>query len=52
VIDRLGGEPRAIAPDARGWGGSIATDGRYDLNLMADDTEAVDRATGLHCTGT
>lgn len=47
VIDRLGGRPRSIALDQRGWGGSVATDGRYDLSVMADDVEAVVRALGL-----
>ena len=28
VIRRLGGEPLAIALNQRGWGGSVATDGR------------------------
>jgi pimeloyl-ACP methyl ester carboxylesterase len=47
VIDRLVGRPRSIAVDQRGWGGSIATDGRYDLGAMADDAESVARALGL-----
>jgi pimeloyl-ACP methyl ester carboxylesterase len=47
VINRLGGRPRSIALDQRGWGGSVTTDGRYDLNTMADDTEAVARTLGL-----
>jgi hypothetical protein len=36
VIDRLGDSPRAIAVDQRGWGSSVAKDGRYDLDAMAD----------------
>jgi 3-oxoadipate enol-lactonase len=48
VIDRLDGRPRAIAVDQRGWGGSVATDRRYELAAMADDAEAVARALGLH----
>jgi len=36
VIERLGGNPLCIALDQRGWGVSIATDGRYDLAAMAD----------------
>jgi len=44
VIDRLGGQVRWIAIDQRGWGGSVATDGRYDLAAMADDVESVVRA--------
>jgi len=47
VIDRLGGGPRSIALDQRGWGGSVATDGRYDLGAMADDAEAIARTLGL-----
>ena len=47
VIRRLGGEPLAIALNQRGWGGSVATDGRYDLHAMADDVEAVVRMLGL-----
>ena len=47
VINRLGGAPHAIAVDQRGWGDSVATDGRYDLAAMADDAEAVARALGL-----
>jgi len=47
VIDRLGGRPRSIALDQRGWGGSVATDGRYDLSAMADDAETAARTLGL-----
>jgi pimeloyl-ACP methyl ester carboxylesterase len=47
VIDRLGGTSRCLALDQRGWGASIATDGRYDLAAMADDVEAVARQLGL-----
>jgi len=47
VIDRLGGTPRTIALDQRGWGDSIATDGRYDLVAMADDVETVARTLML-----
>jgi pimeloyl-ACP methyl ester carboxylesterase len=47
VIDRLGGRPRSIALDQRGWGDSIATDGRYDLVAMADDVETVARTLML-----
>jgi pimeloyl-ACP methyl ester carboxylesterase len=42
VIARFGGWPRSIALDQRGWGGSIATDGRYDLS-----TDAVHLAIGM-----
>jgi len=47
VIERLRGNPRAIALNQRGWGGSVVTDGRYDLAAMADDTQAVAGAIGL-----
>jgi pimeloyl-ACP methyl ester carboxylesterase len=47
VIDRLGGTSRCVALDQRGWGASIATDGRYDLSAMADDVEAVAHKLGL-----
>jgi 3-oxoadipate enol-lactonase len=47
VIDRLGGQVRWVAIDQRGWGGSVATDGRYDLATMADDVEGVVRALDL-----
>jgi len=41
VIDRIDGRARCIAVDQRGWGASIATDGRYDLAAMADDVQAL-----------
>jgi pimeloyl-ACP methyl ester carboxylesterase len=47
VIERLRGSPQVIAIDQRGWGGSVVTDGRYDLAAMADDTLAVARVLGL-----
>ena len=47
VIDRLSGNSRCITLDQRGWGASIATDGRYDLSAMANDVEAVARQLGL-----
>ena len=47
VIDRLGGRPRCIALDQRGWGASTATDGRYGLYALADDVEAVTHQLGL-----
>lgn len=47
VADRLGRTHRVILLDQRGWGSSVATDGRYDLAAMADDVEAVVRALGL-----
>jgi pimeloyl-ACP methyl ester carboxylesterase len=47
VIDRVGGRTRCIAVDQRGWGESIATDGRYDLAAMADDVLGVAQVLGL-----
>lgn len=47
VIDRLEGRTRCIAVDQRGWGDSLATDGRYDLVAMADDVESVVEALAL-----
>jgi 3-oxoadipate enol-lactonase len=47
VMDQFGGKPHSIALDQRGWGGSVATDGRYDLAIMADDVEAVAQILGL-----
>jgi pimeloyl-ACP methyl ester carboxylesterase len=47
VIEQFGGWPRAIALDQRGWGDSVAKDGRYDLGAMADDADAVARTLGL-----
>jgi pimeloyl-ACP methyl ester carboxylesterase len=47
VIERLEGKPRCIALDQRGWGASIAADGRYDLAAMADDVVEVARQLGL-----
>jgi len=42
VIDRIDGRVRCVAVDQRGWGDSIATDGRYDLAAMADDVQGAD----------
>jgi pimeloyl-ACP methyl ester carboxylesterase len=47
VIEQLRGKPQTIAVDQRGWGSSVATDGRYDLATMADDVQAVVRTFGL-----
>lgn len=38
---------RCVAMDLRGWGQSRALDGRYDLEAMADDVQAVIEALGL-----
>jgi pimeloyl-ACP methyl ester carboxylesterase len=47
VIRRLEGQARCVALDQRGWGESVAKDGRYDLGVMADDVEAVVRSLDL-----
>lgn len=47
VVDRLGETRRVIVLDQRGWGNSVATDGRYGLAAMADDVEAVAHTFGL-----
>jgi pimeloyl-ACP methyl ester carboxylesterase len=47
VIDRIDGRARCVAVDQRGWGESIATDGRYDLAAMADVVQGVVAALGL-----
>lgn len=41
VIGLLDDKVRCIAVNQRGWGGSVATDSRYDLVAMADDTVAI-----------
>ena len=46
VIDRIDGRARCVALDQRGWGDSIATDGRYDLAALADDVQGVVAALG------
>lgn len=47
VVERLRGKPRAIVLDQRGWGGSVVTDGRYDLAAMADDAQAIAATIGM-----
>jgi pimeloyl-ACP methyl ester carboxylesterase len=47
VIHRLVTKGRCTALDQRGWGESVAKDGRYDLGAMADDVEAVVRCLDL-----
>ena len=41
VIDQVASRAHCIALDQRGWGHSIATDGRYDLSAMADDVQSL-----------
>jgi pimeloyl-ACP methyl ester carboxylesterase len=47
VIHQLEAHGRCIALDHRGWGESVAKDGRYDLGAMANDVEAVVRSLDL-----
>ena len=47
MIAELGGSGRCVALDQRGWGRTRVEDGRYDLNAMADDVQAVAVALGL-----
>ncbi len=47
VIALLDDKVRCIAVNQRGWGGSVATDSRYDLVAMADDTLSIVEQLGL-----
>lgn len=47
VIACLPASTRNIVLNQRGWGGSVATDGRYDLDALADDVLAVTEALGV-----
>jgi 3-oxoadipate enol-lactonase len=47
VIARLPSSAHGIALNQRGWGGSVATDGRYDLDTLADDVLAVTAALAI-----
>ena len=47
VIHELGDKVHAIALDQRGWGSSVALDGRNDLGAMADDVEDLVASLGL-----
>ena len=38
---------RSVALNQRGWGGSVAVDGRYDLEALADDVLAVTKALSV-----
>lgn len=48
VMADLRDEVRCIAINQRGWGGSTAADGRYDLESLAADVRAVIAGLGLH----
>ncbi len=47
VVARLKDRARCVSLDLRGWGRSIAQDGRYDLNAMAGDVSEVIASMGL-----
>ena len=47
VVASMPESVRCIALNQRGWGGSVATDGRYDLEALADDVLAVTAALGV-----
>ncbi len=47
VIACLPASVRSIALNQRGWGGSVAVDGRYDLEALADDALAVTEALAV-----
>ena len=46
VASRLS-DAHLLMPDLRGWGSSVAVDGRYDLDAMADDVAALIAAKGI-----
>ena len=47
VIAHLSTPARAVALNQRGWGGSVAIDGRYDLDDLANDVLAVTQALAI-----
>lgn len=47
AIAALGERHHCLAPDLRGWGASEVTDGRYDLEAMADDVTGLIAAREL-----
>jgi pimeloyl-ACP methyl ester carboxylesterase len=47
VFNRLSARHRCIALDQRGWGASVVTDERYDLQAMAEDVEVIVKTLGL-----
>lgn len=47
VLAQLPASVRAVALNQRGWGGSRATDGRHDLDALADDVADVVQALGI-----
>jgi len=47
VRTRLPAPTPSVALNQRGWGGSVAADGRYDLDALADDVLAVTGALAV-----
>lgn len=47
VVALLEPEVRCVAINQRGWGGSVAIDGRYDLDALADDVVEVITHLGI-----
>ena len=47
VVACLPASIRSVALNQRGWGGSIATDDRHDLDALADDVLAVTEALSI-----
>ena len=47
VVALLPASHRALVINQRGWGGSRVTDGRYDLETLADDVTDVVEALGI-----
>lgn len=47
VVALLPASHRAVVINQRGWGGSRVTDGRYDLETLADDVTEVVEALGI-----
>ena len=47
VIACLPASVRSVALNQRGWGGSVASDGLYDLEALADDVLAVTEALSI-----
>ena len=47
VVACLPASVRSVALNQRGWGGSAAADGRYDLDALADDVLAVTEALAV-----
>jgi 3-oxoadipate enol-lactonase len=48
VVDRVNGNVRCVSVDQRGWGGSLVSDGRYDLIALADDVQSIVAELDVH----